>query len=450
MIRSGPQVGPRVSPNGRHAIASVRARRIWDSRGRPTIEVDVVTRSGVLGRSSAPAGASTGSGEASDLRDGGTGLKAWDVGQAIDGVTQVIAPALMGIPVTEQETVDGVLDGLDPTAGRQRLGGNATTAVSLAVLNAASHSLGRPTWELLGRTPVNMPRPEIQMLGGGAHATQATDIQDFLIVPMLAVDVADVVWIAAEVYYWLGHLLKKRGLHFGVADEGGYWPSLPSNRAHLDILVEAITFAGLRPGIDVGISLDIAATQLSRAGRYTLASESREFAPEDWVATVIEWVREYPIVAIEDPVAEDDARGMRSITDAIGDQVLVIADDFVVTSADRIRSAADEGAGNAALIKVNQAGTVTAAFHAVNAAVEAGWAVIVSGRSGETEDVSMAHLAVGWSANLAKVGSVTRSERTAKWNELIRISERLDGLPLAPLRPAPPPSQSSPLALRTS
>jgi enolase len=413
-------------------IARIHARRVWDSRGRPTVEAEVVTNGGARGRAIAPAGASRGSGEATDLRDGGERLGGLDVRGAVANVEQVIAPALLGLDVSDQAAVDAILDGLDPTPTRERLGGNATVAVSLAVLHAAAAVEGLPVWQHLNATPARLPRPQIQVIGGGAHAARRVDLQDFMVVPMSAASMGDALEQVAEVYLCVGRIFRGRGPTLGVADEGGFWPAVARNEEALSILTEGIERTGLVPGRDMAISLDIAASEFERNGSYDLASEGRSLAAEEWRDVVLGWMSSYPIVAVEDPAGEHDPDSMRAFTEAIGGEALVVGDDFLVTDADRIRAAAGLGACNTALIKVNQAGTVSRTLAAYRAARSAGWATIVSARSGETEDLSVAHLAVGWDADILKVGSITRGERTAKWNELIRIDDYLGGVPLAP------------------
>ena len=413
-------------------IAAVRARRVWDSRGRPTVEVEVITNGGRRGRAIAPAGASRGSGEATDLRDGGPRLGGLDVRRALSNVTERIAPAVLGRPVDDQQGLDAVLDALDPTPTRSDLGGNATVAVSLAVLHAAAACAGVPTWRHLNPAPTRIPRPQVQVIGGGAHAARRVDLQDFMVVPLSATRIEEALVDVAEVYLSVGRILADRGPALGVADEGGFWPAVERNEEALSILTEGIERAGLIPGVDVAISLDIAASEFERGGHYHLTSEERVLDRAAWHEVVARWLGEYPIVAVEDPAGEHDPESMGAFTASLGSRSLVVGDDFLVTDPDRIAAAAAAGACNTALIKVNQAGTVTRTAQAHQAARAAGWSTIVSARSGETEDVSVAHLAVGWDADLLKVGSITRSERTAKWNELIRIDDELGGLPLAP------------------
>ena len=422
----------------RDAIADVKGRRVWDSRGRPTVEVEVALAGGARGRAIAPAGASRGTHEAVDLRDGGARLGGMEVAGAVANVNGPIARMLAGMDAREQAAVDAALIALDGTPTKARLGGNATIATSLAVLHAAAAAEGLPLWRhLAAGAPVTLPLPEIQIFGGGAHAGRRVDIQDFMVMPVGAASFDQALEMTAEVYRAAGELMRDAGRLAGVADEGGWWPAFATNEEALDWLVRAIERAGFVPGAEVAISLDVAASEfmvpgdpLRSAGsgsgrRYRLGLEGRDLDSDGLIELLLGWVARYPIVSIEDPLAEDDAAGMARFTRAVAGRVQVIGDDFLATSAARVAAAAAQGACNAALIKPNQAGTVTETKDALDAARRAGWATIVSARSGETEDVSIAHLAVGWSAGQLKVGAFARSERMAKWNEVLRIEESL-------------------------
>jgi enolase len=418
------------------AIASVRGRRVWDSRGRPTVEAEVALAGGARGRAIAPAGASRGTHEAIDLRDGGARLGGMDVAGAVANVNGAIARALAGMDARDQAAVDAALGALDGTPDRSRLGGNATTAVSLAVLHAAAVGAGVPVYrQLMGPGPIRLPLPEIQIFGGGAHAGRRVDVQDFMVMPLGAASFAQALEMTAEVYRAAGELMRDAGKLAGVADEGGWWPAFDANDEALDWLVRAIERAGFTPGDEVAISLDIAASELVVPGdpfhspgsgrnvRYRLGLEGRELDSDAMGEMLERWLARYPIVSIEDPLAEDDGDGLARFTRAVGDRVQVIGDDFLVTNAARVAAAAARGACNAVLVKPNQAGTVTEARAALDAGKRVQWGTIVSARSGETEDVSIAHLAVGWDAGQLKVGSFARSERMAKWNEVLRIEE---------------------------
>ncbi|HVL58338.1 MAG TPA: enolase C-terminal domain-like protein [Burkholderiaceae bacterium] len=406
-------------------IETVRGRRVWDSRGRPTVEAQVHLADGSVGRAIAPAGASTGSGEAVDRRDGGSAFGGMDVRGAIAAIDGEIRAALRGVDACDQHGVDRRLIALDGTAAKARLGGNATIAVSMAVAHAAAASRGMPLWQHLHSGPSRpaLPLPEIQIFGGGAHAGGRIDLQDLMVVAIGAPDYPTALDWTAEVYRAAGLWMAEHGRLQGVADEGGFWPAFDRNEQALEALVRAIERAGLAPGEQVGISIDVAASNFGRGGRYRLAREARELDTAQMIALLADWLRRYPIVSIEDPLAEDDLPGLAAFTREAGPRVQVVLDDAVVTDAARIRSAAAAGAGNAALIKPNQIGTLTEAAEAARAARDAGFGTIVSARSGETEDVTIVHLAVGWGIAQLKVGSFARSERMAKWNEGLRLAD---------------------------
>lgn len=408
-------------------ITAVRARQIWDSRGRPTVEADVTLAGGAFGRACAPAGASRGAHEAIDLRDGGTRFGGQGVDRAVAAVNGEIARLLVGRDAADQAGLDTAMTDADSTSSLARLGANATVAVSLAALNATAASEGLPLWAHLAQgRPVRIPLPEIQIFGGGAHAGRRTDVQDFMIMTPRASTIREAFEITADVFRAAGQLMADSGRLAGAADEGGWWPMFDSNEDALGALVRSVEMSGHRPGEDVFISLDVAANELdSGDGRYRLGLDGSEFSSAEMVERVAGWVRRYPILSIEDPVSQDDLEGFAGATRAYGDKVQLIGDDILVTNAERVRRAAAAGAGNAVLVKVNQAGTVTRAKAALDAAKALGWGAIVSARSGETEDVSIAHLATGWDAGQIKVGSFSRSERMAKWNELLRIEEAL-------------------------
>jgi enolase len=405
-------------------IERVVARKLWDSRGLPTVEVEVQLASrAAVGRALAPAGASVGSREAIDLRDGGRAFGGKGVDTAITGIIEEIAPLLCGLDAVDQSAIDGALVALDGTAKKARLGGNAIIATSMAVAHAAAQAHGCPLWQYLaGDRDIRLPMPEIQIFGGGAHAGRRVDVQDFMIVPVGATDFAQALAWTAEVYRAAGQLMSEASLLQGVADEGGYWPAFQTNEQALDMLMKAIERAGFHPCEQIAISLDIAASELGRNGRYKLALDGRELSSDEMASYWHEWLARYPIVAIEDPLAEDDPEGLARFTKTAG-KVAVIGDDFLVTNADRIQTAIEQGACNAVLVKPNQAGTLTETKAAYDIAVDAGWTAIISARSGETEDVTIVHLAVGWGAPMLKVGSFARSERMAKWNEALRIAE---------------------------
>ena len=422
------------------AIASLVARRVWDSRGNPTVEVEVHCAGGAVGRAIAPAGASRGAREAMDLRDGGARLGGTDVRGAVAGIGSEVAPLLRGMDVSDQAAIDAALIESDGTALKTRLGGNALIATSLAVLHAAAAVRGVPLWrhvaDVAGCEPT-IPLPEIQIFGGGAHAGRRVDVQDFMVMVPGATSFDEAMEVTSEVYRAAGAIMKQRGQLAGVADEGGWWPAFASNEEALETLVAAIEATGEKPGERVVISLDIAASEFGREGRYRLALEDRELDSGQMIDLLGGWLDAYPIVSIEDPLGEDDPDGMAAFTARYGDRVQVVGDDYLVTNAALVDEAAAARACNTALIKVNQAGTVSEAMRCFERARAHGFGAIVSARSGETEDVSISHLAIGLASGQLKVGSITRSERMAKWNECLRIGEMLGesafvgGAPLA-------------------
>lgn len=409
-------------------IASVTGRQIWDSRGRPTVEAEVVLESGAVGRAIAPAGASRGAHEAIDLRDGGRAFGGFGVDRAVAGIGSEIAGAIGDMDAREQAAIDAALCTLDGTQNKARLGANAVVAVSMAVLHAAAADAREPLWRYLAdERKVRIPLPEIQIFGGGAHAGRRTDVQDFMIMCPKAGSFRRALEITDDVYRAAGKLMEAKGPLSGVADEGGWWPNFTSNEDALDTLTKAIDASGHRAGEDVFISLDIAANELGDGDGYNLALDDRRLSGEEMAARIIEWTKAYPILSVEDPAGQDDWTTMAAVTAAIGEHVQIIGDDVLVTNAARVERAGDAGVCNAALIKVNQVGTVTEAKAALDAATGRGWGAIVSARSGEGEDVTIAHLATGWNAGQLKVGSFTRSERMAKWNEMLRIEEAMGG-----------------------
>jgi enolase len=407
-------------------ILEVKGRRVWDSRGRPTVETEVHLSAGAIGRAIAPAGASRGMHEAIDLRDGHEAFAGYGVEDALDNVNGPIANLLRGMDCRDQEAVDLAMIDLDDTDSKSKLGGNATIATSMAVLHAAANGAGLPLWEYIAEgADVRLPMPEIQIFGGGVHAGGRVDIQDFMVIPVGAESFDQALEMVAEVYIAAGKLMADAGKLAGVADEGGWWPEFSTNEEALDTLTRSIEAADMIPGEDVAISLDIAASEFGKDGVYKLGLEGREMDGAGMVDMLGGWIGKYPIISIEDPLGEDDADAFRIFTDKFGDTIQIIGDDFLVTNAERIDNAADAGICNSALIKPNQAGTITETRAALDAAKKAGWATVVSARSGETEDVTITHLAVGWDAGQLKVGSFARSERMAKWNEVLRIEEGL-------------------------
>jgi len=408
------------------AIRRIHARRVWDSRGRPTVEAELTLEGGAVGRAIVPAGASTGTREALELRDGGSAFGGLDVMQAVAHVNAVIATALAGADASDQAGLDRQLIELDGTPNKARLGANATLAVSMAAAHAAAAQAGVPLYRYLGGdAATRLPLPQIQIFGGGAHAGRRVDIQDFMVVCPAAESFEQALEWTAEVYRAAGRLMQQRGRLAGVADEGGWWPAFDTNEQALDTLVQAIEAAGFVPGRQVAIALDVAASEFGRGGSYRLGLESRHLDSDGLIELLMRWCERYPIMSIEDPLAEDDMAGFARFTQAVGGRVQVVGDDLLVSSADLVREAAVHGAANCVLLKPNQRGTLSETLAAWKAAQSLGYAGIVSARSGETEDTTIVHLAIGWGVGQLKVGSFARSERMAKWNEALRIEQDL-------------------------
>ena len=408
-------------------IAGVRAREILDSRGNPTVEADVTLAGGASGRAAVPSGASTGAHEAAELRDGDAArYRGRGVRRAVAHAGGELREAVAGLDAAAQAEVDRALIEADGSPGKARLGANAVLAVSLAAAKAAAAASGLPLYRWLGGEDARLlPAPLCNVLNGGAHAADSTDFQEFMIVPAGAPSFADALRWASEVHHALRELLAERGLATSVGDEGGFAPSLAANRDAVELLVEAIARAGHRPGEDVAIALDPAVTELHADGRYELAREGRTLDAAGLAALWEQWTREYPIVSIEDGMAEDDWDGWRALTARLGERVQLVGDDLFVTNAGRLRRGVAERAANAILIKPNQIGTLTETLETIGLARAAGFATVISHRSGETEDTTIAHLAVATGAGQIKAGAPARSDRTAKYNELLRIEEAL-------------------------
>ena len=408
------------------AIKSILARRVWDSRGRPTVEAEVVLNDGSLGRAIAPAGASKGTREALELRDGGDRFGGLDVMRAVEHVNGEISNALVGTKADNQSVLDQALIDLDGTINKSRLGANATLAVSMAAAHAMAASSDMPLYRYLGNGKIGrLPMPQIQIFGGGAHAGRRVDVQDFMVVCPGASSFAQALEWTAEVYRHAGLLMAQRGSLFGVADEGGWWPDFSSNEQALEMLVLSIERAGFIPGDQVAIALDIAASEFGQQGQYRLGLESRELDSDGMIEMLLRWVEKYPIASIEDPLAEDDTVGFSRFTKAIGHRLQIVGDDFLVSNSSLIREAAKLGAANTVLLKPNQRGTLSETLEAWKVAQELGYSAIVSARSGETEDTTIVDLAIGWNVGQLKVGSFARSERMVKWNHALRIEEQL-------------------------
>ena len=409
------------------AIVDIRAREILDSRGNPTVEVDVALETGLVGRAAVPSGASTGGHEAVELRDGDDDrFHGKGVLKAIAAVEGEIFDALGGMDADDQHAIDRAMIDLDGTAGKARLGANAVLGVSLAVARAAAEDNALPLYRYLGGlTARRLPVPLMNVLNGGAHADNALDVQEFMIVPLGAGSFAEALRAGAEVFQTLKRTLAQRGLSTNVGDEGGFAPDLRDTREALDLLMQAIEASGHRPGEDIALALDSAATEFFEDGRYVLAGEGRTLAADDMIALYDALLATYPIVSIEDGLAEDDWEGWTAMTATLGGRVQLVGDDLFATDARRLGEGLARGAANAILVKVNQVGTLTETIETVDLAHRNGMASVVSHRSGETEDTTVADLAVALGGGQIKTGSLSRSDRTAKYNRLLRIEEEL-------------------------
>lgn len=408
-------------------IHSIDAWQIFDSRGNPTVEAEVLLEGGATGCGMVPSGASTGQFEALELRDSDPRkFRGRSVFRAIENIRSEIAPRLVGMDAGDQRAVDDALIALDGTPDKSRLGANALLAVSMAVASASAVAQGVPLFRSLGGGTL-LPLPEIQIFGGGAHADWRTDIQDFLVIATGAGTYEETLEMTFHVFHAAGDLMKERGHRFGVADEGGYWPEFRSNEEAIETLLRAIERAGYTPGQEVAISLDIAASDLldPKTGLYHFRIEDRVFDSDAFAELITEWRHKYPIVSIEDPLADTDTEGWKKLTAALGTKTQLVGDDLFTTNPARIQRGIGERLANAALIKLNQIGTVSETLEAIRLTQSAGWAPIISARSGETEDAFIAHLAVATNAGQLKVGSFSRSERMAKWNEVLRIQRAL-------------------------
>ena len=409
-------------------IESVRARQILDSRGNPTVEVELTLRSGASGRAAVPSGASTGELEATELRDGGEAWLGKGVSRAVANVEGQIAAAVCGRDVFDQEGLDRTLIELDGTPNKSRLGANAILAVSLAAAHAAAAEERQPLWRYLGGERAHvLPVPLMNVLNGGAHADNRVDFQEFMVVPVGAGSFAESLRMGVEVFHHLKRTLHERGLGTAVGDEGGFAPDLESNEAALGALVEGIQAAGYRPGEDVAIALDPATSELRRDGAYVLEHEGRSLSADELVDYWARICERYPVISLEDGMDEEDWDGWRSLTERLGDRVQLVGDDVFVTNTARLREGIERGVANAILVKVNQIGTLTETLDAIRLARENGYAAVMSHRSGETEDVTIADLAVATGCGQIKTGAPSRSDRVAKYNQLLRIEEALGG-----------------------
>ena len=408
------------------AIIDIIGREIIDSRGNPTVEVDVWLEGGGFGRAGVPSGASTGAFEAVELRDGGDRYNGKGVLNAVSAVNQEIFQAISGFDALEQQHIDRTLIALDGTDNKSRLGANAILGVSLAVAKAAADSLGLPLWRYVGGTQAHvMPLPMMNILNGGAHADNPIDIQEFMIQPVSAPSLSEAVRMGAEVFHTLRGLLIADGLSTGIGDEGGFAPNIASTQAALDYVMKAIEKAGYKPGTDITLALDSASTEFYEDGIYNLAGEGKKLKVDEMVSYYQDLVKAYPIKSIEDGMAEDDWDGWAALTSAIGDDVQLVGDDLFVTNSVRLKKGVDMGVANSILVKVNQIGTLSETLETVEMAHKAGYTAVMSHRSGETEDATIADLAVATNCGQIKTGSLARSDRLAKYNQLIRIEEML-------------------------
>ena len=409
------------------AITDILAREILDSRGNPTVEVDVVLESGAEGRAAVPSGASTGTHEAVERRDGGQRFGGKGVRDAVRAVNEEIFPALSGMESAEQARIDATLNSLDGTENKSRLGANAILGVSLAAARASAVELDQPLFRYVGGIDARLlPVPMLNVLNGGAHADNAIDLQEFMVMPVAAGSIAEAIRVGAEIFHSLGKRLSDAGHSTNVGDEGGYAPALESTDAALDHLMKAIEAAGYRPGEDVFLALDTAASELYREGAYRLEGEGRSLDAAGMIAYYEDLAARYPIASIEDGLAEDDWDGWAALTQALGGRVQLVGDDLFVTSAARLGRGIADSAANAILVKVNQVGTLTETLETVSLALQSGFGAVMSHRSGETEDTTIADLAVATGCGLIKAGAPSRTDRTAKYNQLIRIEEGLD------------------------
>jgi len=409
------------------AIVDVIAREILDSRGNPTVEADVLLESGVIGRAAVPSGASTGTREAVELRDGDKGrYRGKGVLKAVENVNTELCEAIIGLDAEEQSFIDKTLIELDGTENKARLGANAILSVSMAVAKAAAEESGLPLYRYLGGAgPMSLPVPMMNIINGGAHAAHSTDIQEFMVIPFGLPTFREALRCGTEVFHALHKILDAKGLPTTVGDEGGFAPSLASNEVALQLIMEAIEAAGYLPGSDVGIGLDCASSEFFKDGKYHLTSEGKVLSSAELTDYMASWVDKYPIISIEDGMAEQDWDGWKLLTDKLGKSIQLVGDDVFVTNPNILREGIQKGIANSILVKVNQIGTLSETFAAVEMAKRAAYTTVISHRSGETEDTTIADIAVATNAMQIKTGSASRSERIAKYNQLLRIEEEL-------------------------
>ena len=408
-------------------IRDIRGREIMDSRGNPTVEADVILESGAMGRAAVPSGASTGQREAVELRDGdksrylGKGVL-----NAVAAVNGELRDAVIGMDVTEQQKIDKKMIAVDGTANKGRLGANALLAISMATARAAANEAGLPLYRYLGGNDANvMPVPMMNIINGGSHADNSVDLQEFMIVPVGAPNITEAVRYGAEIFHALKTVLSDRGLNTAVGDEGGFAPDLPSNEAAIEVILEAIANAGYEAGKDIMLGIDAASSEFYKDGLYVLASENRSLTSVEFVDLLESWVDKYPILTIEDGMDENDWDGWKLLTERVGERTQLVGDDLFVTNTEILQQGINKGVANSILIKVNQIGTLTETLAAIDMAKKAGYTAVISHRSGETEDTTIADLAVATNAGQIKTGSLSRSDRVAKYNQLIRIESEL-------------------------
>ena len=404
-------------------IQNVKAREILDSRGNPTVEVDVILENGIMGRACVPSGASTGSREALEMRDGGARYMGKGVLNAVNNVNTLIRDLVIGMEVEDQKELDMAMIKLDGTPNKSKLGANAILGVSMAALKAAALNAKKPLYRYIGEGNT-LPRPMMNIINGGAHADNKLDFQEFMIIPQRDT-IHERVRVGAEVFHNLKKVLNEKGLATGVGDEGGFAPDLQSNSEGFDLIMEAIKKAGYEPGKDVCMGIDVAASEFYKDGKYNLVGEGRSLTTDELIDFFEELVNKYPIISIEDPVDENDWDGFRKITERIGDRVQLVGDDLFVTNKKCLQMGIDNHAGNAILLKVNQIGTITETLETIELARKNGYATVISHRSGETEDTTIADLAVGLDLGQIKTGSMSRTDRICKYNQLMRIEEEL-------------------------
>jgi enolase len=408
-------------------IADVYAREVLDSRGNPTVEVEVFLESGGRGRAIVPSGASTGAYEAVELRDGDKGrYLGKGVLKAVENVNEIIAPEVIGLDALDQVGIDNIMIQLDGTPNKAKLGANAILAVSMAVARAAADALDIPLYTYLGGfNAKQLPVPMMNIINGGAHADNNVDVQEFMVLPVGAANFQEALRIGAEIFHNLKSVLKEKGLNTAVGDEGGFAPNLSSNEEAITTIISAIERAGYKPGVDVFLGMDVASTEFYKDGKYHLEGEGKSLTSAEFVNFLADWVSKYPIISIEDGCAEDDWEGWKLLTEKLGDKVQLVGDDLFVTNTERLGQGITQGIGNSILVKVNQIGTLTETFDAIEMAKRAGYTAVISHRSGESEDSTIADIAVATNAGQIKTGAPSRTDRVAKYNQLLRIEDEL-------------------------